>query len=198
MGLRLEDFAAVPDLPVEPVTTVGIEQVEAEKAAAYEQGYSAGWDDAVKAEADAQTRIGTEFARHLQEMSFTFHEARAHVIASLEPVLSGLVETFLPAVVHDTIGQCILDTLEPLFAEQANQPVTIRVALGQREALQPYLDGAIETVVTLTEDPTLTEGQAFLQIGNVARKIDLTAAIADFQAALSALSQLNEKVLKHG
>ena len=56
------------------------DQADARAQASYETGYSAGWDDAVRAETEAHKRISAEFARNLQDLGFTFHEARAHVI----------------------------------------------------------------------------------------------------------------------
>ena len=40
--------------------------VEEAKLAAYEQGYTAGWDDAAAAQSDDQTRIRADLARNLQ------------------------------------------------------------------------------------------------------------------------------------
>lgn len=198
MPFVLEDFLAKPEHSPPAQPTFDPETLEAEKSASYEQGYTAGWDDAVRADADNQARIGNDFARHLQEMSFTFHEARAHVLAAMEPLLDEIVATFLPEVVRDTMGQRLVQTLEPIIVERADQPVIISVAPGRSGALQAYLDEALNAVVHLKEDETLSDGQAFLRLGKVERKIDLTDALAKFRRSINALNTHNEKVLVHG
>jgi len=198
MSLNLEDFSTLLEHPDLSHKRTSSKDLESAKTAAYEQGYAAGWDDAAKAEAESQTRIGSEFARHLQEMSFTFHEARAHVIEATKPVLQELVETILPKVIRETMGARIVETLDPLIDQAADQPITITVAQGCRELLEPYLENSVSAVLELVEEPTLTDGQAYLRLGQVERKIDLTDALNQVLQALSALSNLNEEVLKHG
>lgn len=198
MALDLEDFAAPPEPPKASTAMLSADEADAERSAAYEQGYSAGWDDAVKAEAEGQSRIGTEFASHLQEMSFSFHEARAHVIEAVQPLLQELADTFLPEVLRDTMGPRLIELIEPMMAKRASQPILITVAPGGADCLTPYLDTRMEGVVQIVEEPTLTEGQAFLRLGQVERNVDLADALDQFRRALSALSQLNGEVLKHG
>ena len=64
---------------------------EEHRLEAYEQGYKAGWDDAATAQADDHTRISAGFARNLQELSFTYHEAKGQILGSLEPLLKEMV-----------------------------------------------------------------------------------------------------------
>ena len=131
--LALEDFA-VKSQPSEmtPSDTISRAAAEAEKVASYEQGYQAGWDDATQAQAEDQTRIGAEFARNLQELSFTFHEARAHVMQAMEPLLTELVDTVLPSLVSETLGQRILEELQPLIEDGADSPVELVVSPASR------------------------------------------------------------------
>jgi hypothetical protein len=56
-----------------------VDAVEEAKVASFEQGYKAGWDDAVAAQSEDQTRIRADLARNLQSLSFTYQEARSHM-----------------------------------------------------------------------------------------------------------------------
>jgi flagellar assembly protein FliH len=196
--LSLEDFNSWTEPKKPEETSFSPKQLETEKSAAYEQGYSAGWDDAMKAEGEAQSRIGAEFERHLQEMSFTFHEARAHVIGSVRPVLEAMVETFLPDVLKDTLGFKIIEILEPLIEESADHPLTIIVSNGDAQVLEKHIDSSIGTVFRLEEQESLNDGQVFLKLGSNERKIDLADSVDQFRRSLDALMQTNEKVLDHG
>lgn len=197
--LALEEFdafaaehgAALPE-------TIKRTVAEAERVAAYEQGYKAGWDDAAEAESKDQMRIGADFARTLQELSFTFHEARAHVIKSMEPLLREVVDTLLPKLVSETLCQTILEELRPMIAEGGDGPVEILVSPGSRPALEGLMAGFDTIAVRLTEETSLADGQAYLRLGHIERQVDLTGAMARITEAVHALYAINERTLKHG
>lgn len=198
-ALLFEDFTSPP----RPGTQAEDEmlpraQVEAEKVTAYENGYQAGWDDAAAAQAEDQTRIGAEFARNLQELSFTFHEARAHVIQAMEPLLSGLINTLLPRLVAESLGARIMEELQPYLEQAADSPVELMVAPASRAALEPHMKTVKSVAIRLVEEPTLAEGQAYLRIGKSELQIDLTGALDRISQAMDALYDMNERILKHG
>jgi flagellar assembly protein FliH len=195
--LALEDFAVKSQPSETPAETIPRAMAEAEKVTSYEQGYQAGWDDATRAQTEDQTRIGAEFARNLQELSFTFHEARAHVMQAMEPLLTELVETVLPSLVSETLGQRILDELRPLIEDGADSPVELVVSPSSRSALQQQMDAAKTVAIRLTEEPSLAEGQVYLRIGKIERQIDMSGALANISDAIRALYSVNERTLKH-
>lgn len=199
MALTLEEFEdAPPPRPELPESDAVPRQVsESEKAAAYEQGYKAGWDDAARAEAQDQARIGADFARNLQELTFTFHEARAQVIQAMEPLLTELVATLLPELVGETMGLKIIEELRPLVEQGADSPIELVVAPESHPALESQLAATEMPAIRLIAEPSLAEGQAYLRVGKVERQIDLTGALERIAAAIRSLYALNERTLKH-
>lgn len=198
-GVTLEDFdveppGAAPEVTPEPAAPPDPPEV----SAGYEDGYQAGWDDAVRAQAEDQARIGAEFARNLQEMSFTFHEARAHVIQSMEPLIDELVGTIFPALAADSLVLTIREELRPLIAESADAPVDLMVGPGGRAVLESQVAQLGNAAIRLVEEPTLVEGQAYLRIGKTERQIDLSGALERIRNAVDALYELNKRTLKHG
>lgn len=203
----LEDFGATARRPQQSVQTEppppaepprqNPEEIEAARMAAYEQGYKAGWDDATQAEADGQSRIDAEFARNLQDLGFTFHEARSHVMKALEPLLNGMVEKVLPQLVSETLGQTILEHILPLAEDASDAPIHIAVAPESRPAIQKLLETSISFPLEIIEEPSLAEGQVYLRIGEQEKKIDLDSAVTKIGQAINAVYTLNEEVLKH-
>ena len=199
MRLNLEDFVTASALHAatgasgSPASAL----TEADRMAAYEQGYQAGWDDAARAEAEDQSRIGTEFARNLQELSFTFHEARAHVIQTMEPLLTEIVGTFLPALIAESLGDTVLQELQPLIEACADTPIDLAVAPESRPALERRLPEPALATVRITEEPSLAAGQVYLRMGRTERKIDLSGAQDRIVQAIRALFAQNERILKH-
>jgi hypothetical protein len=63
-ALRLEVFDTAPALDGSMQPLVEATAVEEAKVASFEQGYSAGWDDAVAAQQGDQSRIRADLARN--------------------------------------------------------------------------------------------------------------------------------------
>ena len=103
-ALRLEvfDTAPAPDGSMQPL--VEATAVAEAKVASFEQGYSAGWDDAVAAQQGDQTRIRADLARNLQSLSFTFQDARSHVLQAIRPLILEMVNRLLPEVARETLA----------------------------------------------------------------------------------------------
>ncbi len=200
----LEEFKATPMERLSAKNAGGgsagpasAEALEKSRLVGYESGYQAGWDDAVRSEADEQERIGAEFARNLQDLGFTFHEARSHIMHALEPLLSGIVEKVLPRLVSETMGQAIIEELLPLASIAADTPIEVVVAPTSRAILEPMLAASVVPFI-LIEEPTLAEGQAFLRSGEAEKQIDLTGTVEKIGYAINDLFTINEKVFKNG
>lgn len=188
-----EDFdAALAEAAVRP-DLVSRDQVEASERAAYEQGYSAGWDDAIRAEEEAQTRISAEFSRNLQDLGFTFHEARTHVMNAMEPLLKELVDTFLPAIAAESLGALILQEIQPLADKSADGPIDLMVPVGTSARLEKLLTDHSAVPVRLVEEQSLGEGQVLLRSGGFEKRIDLDAAISKVADALAALYHTDQR-----
>lgn len=208
--LQLEDFGsprrvatptptpALQSAP-EPVSTGPTpEELEALRTEAYEQGYQAGWDDAVNAQSEDKTRIGAEFARNLQDLGFTFHEAKSHVMKTLEPLLSEMVTKVLPNLVSETLGQTIIEELIPFAEEASDAVVQIVVASGCKGSIEAIIDTSLTIPLEIIEEPSLADGQVYLRMGELEKKIDMDSAIERIGDAISSIYALNEEALKHG
>ena len=87
---------------------------EEAKLAAYETAYKAGWEDAASAQSEDQARIRADLARNLQQLSFTFQEARAHVLKAVEPLLEEMVNRLLPETARETLAPLVLEQVMPI------------------------------------------------------------------------------------
>lgn len=205
---RLEEFedpglvtARAPRATAQPETINPVltpEMIERARLEGYEAGYKAGWDDAARSEAEDRNRIGAEFARNLQDLGFTFHEARSHVMHALEPLLTGLVERVLPQLASETMGQTIVEELLPLAATAADMPIEVVVSPANYAALESFLAEATSVPLRLVEEPSLAEGQVYLRSGKTERHIDFSSAVDRIAAAITGLYELNEKAFHHG
>ena len=198
-SLLLEDFNSHGTVsPGEPPAPAGPDPAEAERLAAYEEGYRAGWDDAARAEAETQDRIGAEFARTLQEIGFTFHEARAQVVAAMEPLLAQMVGTLLPGLAEEALLHTIRETMGHMIAEAGDAPLELVVAPPDRMAAEKRLLPEAPMPLAVIEDEALAPGQAQLRAGRVERHVDLSGALDRIRAAARDFQGLSERTREHG
>lgn len=194
---KLEIFEAASAFSAEPTANV-FAASEEERLAAYEQGYTAGWDDASAAQADEQAQISTSLAHNLQSIGFTFHEARMHVLGSLEPLLTGLAAHLLPALARASLGAVVAEVLTPIAEGLAETPIEIVMSPSSRPGIEAVLERTTNLPVTLTEEPTLSEGQVYLRCGQTETRIDLDAAIAEITASLDDFFKLSKMEQNYG
>lgn len=198
MAVKLEVF----DTEGKPTRaqTVVLDRValEDEKLASYDSGYRAGWDDANAAQTDDQTRIHADLARNLQTLSFTYHEARTHVLKALEPLMLQVVGRLLPEIARETLAPFVLETLMPLAEGLGDAPVKLVLNPASRAAVEGLLEHATGLPVHIHEEPTLAEGQVYIKLGTAESQVDLDQAIADIAAAVRGFFDLPGKDRPNG
>lgn len=186
--LRLEVFE-VPSAPEEPALMLP-EQIEDLRLAAYERGYVAGWEDAGRqADAERDARQARVAAR-IEALTFGYHEARAHVLAALEPLFAAMLGTLLPALARSAVVPLVVEELLPLARSLADRPLALRIPRGWRADYEAALAGLALPPLAIRETDELDETQAEIVADDAELRIDLTAALNRIEAALAAFRQL--------
>ncbi len=192
-NFQFEDFSTKVvsnDPTVAPSTSLEEHTLES-----FEQGYKAGWDDAVEAQKDDQKRISADFSRHLQELSFTLTEARTQVIQSITPLLQEMVHKVLPKVSMAGLSQAILDQVVEIAKTHANTPIEIIVAPTNETALQHLIGDNSTLDVTVISEPSFAQGLASIRFAESEVKIDLDSVIQNFEVALSQFLTKNKEAV---
>ncbi|WP_421905935.1 ABC transporter ATP-binding protein [Mameliella sp.] len=200
----LEDFgakakAAAPAAPqesTEPRITEA--EIEGQKLEAFEKGYRAGWDDSVKAQSDDRTRISSALGQHLQDLSFTYHEAYTQVMNAVTPLLDEMVRSLLPEMARQTLGHHIVQQLQAMSLEIGRMDVEIAVHPDRVEAVKPLLDQDFGFPIRLSADDSLAEEQADIRFGATERQIDLSDLAASLAEAVAGFAHDNQRKMKHG
>jgi flagellar biosynthesis/type III secretory pathway protein FliH len=190
-ALRLEVFDTVMAADGTPQPMVEITAVEEAKVASFEQGYSAGWDDAVAAQQGDQTRIRADLARNLQSLAFTFQDARSHVLQAIRPLILEMTSRLLPEVAREALAPTVLDALTPLAEELADAPLTLVLNPAVRRQVEDLITQATGLPMKIDEEPSLPEGQVYIRIGALETKVDLSQATTDIAIAVRAFFNLN-------
>ena len=196
---RLEVFESLaPARSAADLVTTQASAIEEGKLAAYEQGYKAGWDDAAAAQDEDQTRIRADFSRNLQQLAFTYQEARSHVLKGVEPLLKEMVSRLLPDMARETLAPMVLEQVMPMAEELADQPVALVVNPAMRAPVETLIAQATGLPMHIVEEPSLAEGQVYIRLGGAETKVDLTRVTADIAAAVRGFFSLSEEVESSG
>lgn len=190
-ALRLEvfDMARAADGSMQPL--VEATAVEEAKVASFEQGYSAGWDDAVAAQQDDQGRIRADLARTLQSLSFTFQDARGHVLQSIRPLILEMVNRLLPEVARESLAPTVLEAVMPMADELADAPLTLVLNPAVRGQIEDLLTQATGLPMVIEEEPTMPDGQVYIRFGASETKVDLGQVTTEIAIAVRAFFNLN-------
>jgi len=189
--LKLESFESDPEAAVAQASQ-HLVLTEDARLQAYEQGYGAGWEDAVTAQTEDQSRIRADLARNLQALGFTYHEARSHVLRAVAPLLQDMIGQLLPQVAREALGPTVLDTLLPMAEHLADAPVSVVLNPAARPAVEALL-AQTALPVSITEEPTLGEGQVYLRLGPAETHVDLDRATALISQAVRGFFGLSEQ-----
>lgn len=196
--LRLEVFSTEHRATAAETVVLDVSALEDAKLGAFEQGYTAGWDDAAAAQSDDLARTQAELGRNLQALGFSYQEARMHILRAIEPLLEEVVTRLLPALARDALAPIVLETLMPLAEKLGDAPVTLLINPASRGAIEQLLGKATGLPILMIEEPTLGEGQVYLRLGTSETKIDLDRATYEITAAVRGFFGHYEKDRKHG
>ena len=191
----LEDFGTPTAAAPPPLSEVELESLRLE---AFENGYKAGWEDAVRAGSEEQTRISEDFARNLQDLSFTYHEAHAQVMQSMGALLQDIVDTILPDAVRATIGARVVEQMNEMARDHGAQVIEIVTAPADAPAIAALLTRDFGFPVRTAQDDTLAEGQVFLRMAQDERQIDMDAVMTGIRQAVAGLLEESERTIRHG
>lgn len=167
----LEDFAAPPPA-AEPITPP---QEKIDPMQGYETGFQAGWDDAMASVAKEEGHISAEFARNLQELSFSFHEARSQVTNSLKPLISALITTLLPLSADRALAENVWKIIEPVLQDNNSPKVKLFCAPDDTDIFSEFTTHAPALQIDIQPEPTLHAGQAKFELAAEKHEVDIAA-----------------------
>lgn len=170
-----------------------LEAIEDEKLQSFDAGYKAGWDDALKAQAEAKTSVAAELSQNLLDMSFSYHEALSKVTNSMEPMMQQIIRKLLPEVVSSALSAHIMEQLKAIVDERANLPVEIVVAECNVATVKELAGGSLVKPFAVVADSALGEGQAFIRFGDVEREVDLNSVVVGVSDAMQAFFHETQK-----
>lgn len=190
-ALRLEVFDTVTAGDGAPQPLVEASALDEAKVASFEQGYSAGWEDAAAAQDGDQSRIRADLARNLQSLAFTFQDARTHVLQAIRPLILEMTARLLPEIAREALAPAVLEAVMPLADDLADAPLTLVLNPAVRDRVEALVAQATGLPIRIEEEPSLGEGQVYIRLGPAEAKVDLTQLTDDIAAAVRGFFNLS-------
>lgn len=162
-------------------------------------GHAAGLDEGRACVHAESAFLQEETARAIADLTLTFEEARAHILARLAPLFTALAETAVPLILRETFGASLLDELMRAARADAEAPLELLVAPEDEAALVAVLSHTPGTQVILHTDPRLASGQIIIEGGgSAATSLDLVRLGHGISEALAALAEPVKGHKHHG
>ncbi|MBZ4023654.1 hypothetical protein CKO11_14465 [Rhodobacter sp. TJ_12] len=190
-GIQLESFEVDPT-PPEPQIEIDPRAFEEERLAAFEKGYTAGWDDAIAAQEAEGVKLRSELAQNLQELSFTYHEARQQVLGALRPLLVDIVAKMLPAMARQTLAQMVVEQLDPLSEQATSVPIAVVAHPASLPMIEDVMANRSSLPLVFQPEPSLGEGQVYLKFAETETRIDLDGVIGAIGKAIDTYFSANQ------
>ncbi|MGP9789381.1 hypothetical protein [Roseinatronobacter sp. NSM] len=189
--LKLEVFEAAP---ADEDPLLDAEAAEKLRESAYEQGYGAGWQDALAQLRDEDALRQSAALEALQAISFTYNEAHATLEASFMSLTRTLLETLVPEVLRLSLPGLVLESLQQAASRDTRVPLHLYCAPQVRATLEQVVAAVPGLEVQLLDEPSYSEAQVSLRLDDQQNNIDLDSVLAQLQAAFS--RQLDLKARK--
>lgn len=163
--------------------------IEALRSAAYEAGYSSGWEDAGKASAEQKSRIDAEFERCVQELGFTFHEAVAQLRGEMATLVLAVTEQFFPEILPDLMRATMRDEILKIAEEALHPAVELVASPDTVEIFDEILPAKCQIEIRVLAEPSLGPNQAFLRFEDQEFTADFEPLLKILKEQLCAFEQ---------
>lgn len=163
----------------------------------YQEGYDDGYNDARAAAEQAQTNLSDEFVQKVTDLTFTYAEARAALLAGLQPLFAALAEKIVPITIAEGFDQHLIAILQDAAAQAMPQQITLTVHPDQQAMASLALAG-LDGGAIIAVDPALPPNAVEVGVGQQTTQYDFDALAAEIRAVLNALPELAERMKHHG
>lgn len=163
----------------------------------YQSGYDDGHAAGLQAAHEEIAALSEQFVQTLNDVDFTYAEARKQVFDSLIPLMTEVVEKVLPHCVTNGFSNQIVDLLIQTAAKQTGTAITLQVHPSQHAAVAEASQN-IAAEVIVQSDPTLSEYAARIKNGDAEQILDMDTVLTAISEILGAVHHSEDRTNTHG
>jgi flagellar assembly protein FliH len=191
-----EEFrqAATPHASEEADT----ERLEDEKLRSFEQGYGAGWEDAIRAQEQANRMLLDTVEKGIAETQVTRDEVLQDFMQSAMPLFEAMIAAILPQLAQRNFGYKIVEILEKSVSDACDKPVEVVVSRDQENAVRAALADSDLSEVVVRAEPSLGSGQSRLKLGASEKSLNIPEIMTEIEALQNAFIHTMTKEAQDG
>lgn len=178
--LQLEDFAGPASGAGNPAAQINTKAVEKKS---FDTGYRDGWNDAFSEARSEDSKARSNIASALQELGFTYFEARQHIMGSFRPLLQAMMDGVLPHASHASLIPFVQQEMAKL-ADMVEPPIKIVCAPSNVAHLQEIAGQNASLPIEIVPEETLASTQIQLRYADGFSSLDTDATVKRIQAAI--------------
>lgn len=187
-SLALEAFDVVPK-PVEPPPGPSED---------WKSGHAAGVADGLAKAGSHQAVLTDAVVQAISDMTFTYAEARAQVLSSLQPLFAAMMSRLLPDIARAVLLPHVVELLGEAARADSRMPIAIAVHPSLRGGIDHALGRMAGPGPLLLSDPYITPGQVILRHGVTETALDLDGLVAELTEVLAAILDPSATEARHG
>ena len=181
-ALKLEVFGS--GMSAIGATPVIVGDTEELRLNAYEGGYKSGWDDATAEREKSDQLIAADLERNLQDISFTYSEARSEVLNGFGGLIESILTSFLPAVAAEAVVPLVNAELETLLRNLGDQRCELLASVRTAAQLDWLISRHLEADLHIIPEPAFADGRVSLRFGGEEREVDMSGMVETMTAAI--------------
>lgn len=181
----LKDFAARRESS-DDLRFLSEEELEDERLTAFEKGYGAGWEDALRSVEKNAAAMDETFRQRIEDLGFTYYEAHAAMVKEISAIVTAVCNKALPSIAQNTLGAHISEMLTDLAKSAGEMPVHIVVHPEQAPILEAVVASSSGFPITVKSDASMSLAQAEMRFSDHATLVDLGSATDEILELLAA------------
>lgn len=192
-----QDFSP-PQPEQSPLTLLSDVAIEDQRLAAFEQGYAAGWEDAVSAQNVETTAHISNLNASLADLSFTYQEAFTAFQNVVSPVIEGLVQQVLPRLAQETFGSVLVERCLEMASQQAASQVLLVVPPDQEQTVRAAVSADLSLPLEVVSDEMMAPLSAEIRFPEKTAELDMGAILEGLSIATQSFSHHVSEEVKNG
>lgn len=182
--LQLEDFSMPAAAQAAPATTAAIDTKAIEKKS-FDHGYRDGWNDAFAEARTEDSKSRSNISSALQELGFTYFEARQHIMGSFKPLLQAMMESVLPHASRAALIPFVQQEMSKL-AEMVEPPIKLVCSLENVESLREIVNQNGSLPIEVVGEEVFAPSQIQLRYADGFSSVDTEETVKRIQLAIEA------------
>lgn len=186
---NLEDFSVDAALQFEGAAS---DVNKASRKRAFDEGYRDGWNDAFTEARNEEERAQSSIASALQELSFTYFEARQHIMGSVKPLLDEMLMSVLPKAASASLIPLLEEELTSLL-DKVEPPIRMLVAPQNLDQLSEMVANHTSIPIEIEAEDTLTDKQVRICYSSGFTALNTDLVIRRIQSSLSSFFETTDE-----